>query len=209
MDNQLLTLLQNTLKYEGIVYNQSSYSTNMESTGTLFTLEYKHTSIPEDSLLFFVPAFSSSGPSQLKIRVPYKVAGEVDYRYTDKIYDIVVETNNGLTRTVAANDIIAYRMCIFRFKKGSNKIILCNSPLYDEALFSSLRVTNCEFLNVPTIVNNDNANDIITLTTSKQLLALEERVAALEQKIIFGTEDPDVMLSGKPAGTVYIQIEED
>ena len=48
-----------------------------------------------------------------------------------------------------------------------------------------------------------------TFITTKDLLALTSRIEALENKIIFGTEDPEDILSDKPTGSVYIRYEED
>ena len=202
--NELLSLLEKTLKYVGIVYNQSLYTTNQNASGTEYVLEYKHTDLPEDGLLFFVPAISSTGPSTLKIKIPTSKD-----QYASRDFEILVETNNGLTRKVKRNDIIARRMCIFRFRKGTDQIVLCNSPLYDDALFSSLRVTDCTFVNKPTLVNQENTEKIITLATSEDVASLEERIKALEDKIIYGIEDPETVLADKPSGTIYIQVEKE
>lgn len=211
-ETQLLNLLEKTLGYEGVVYNQSLYTTDMNAFDNNFIFEYKHTKIPDDSLLFFVPCISSneSGNCKLTIRVPYKQnESDTTYSYKNEVKNIIVETNNGVTRPAKKNDIIAYRMCIFRFRKGSNNIVLCNSPLYDDALFSSLKVTDCEFTNVPTVKNNENVQEKITLVTSKELQSALARIQALEEKFVFGTADPEEVSASFPSGTIYIQIEDE
>lgn len=210
---ELLNLLSKTLRYTPVVYNQSIYSTNQNNFDNVFTLEYKHTELPDDGLLFFVPSISSnnSGTCVLKIKVPYLPTGASKYSYSDAntTYTIVKETNDGKTSNAGEGDIIANRMCIFRFKKNSKNIVLINSPLYNSIKVNSLKATNAEFTNVPTVYNPDNAAIEIRLVTSVELEALKKRVSELENKIIFGTEDPEVILSDKPTGTVYIQVEED
>ena len=209
-DAELFQLLEKSLRYAGIVYSQSLYSTHSNAFDNNFILEYKHQDIPTDSLLFFVPSVSSNGTGcKLTIRIPYTVQGETSIRYRDDVYDIIVEKNDGTTRAAKENDIIAFRLCIFRFRKGTKKIILCNSPLYDDASYTSLTVTDCKFLNVPEVHNPESVQEKITLVTSKQFSELQERVAKLEQKFIMGVEDAEEVLADKPAGTVYIKYEDD
>mgnify|MGYP006896786439 CR=1 FL=1 len=90
---------------------------------------------------------SCNGPSKLNIRTPSANGSQ----YIPHNFDILVETNDGRVRPAELGDIIAYRMCFFRFKKGTDKIILCNSPLYNEAAFTSLIANNAVFNNVPTV----------------------------------------------------------
>ena len=199
MEQELLfKLLERSLNYTPIVYKQSSFNVDREAFDNQYTMEYKFPEIPDDCLLFFTPIMSCTGASKLNVRTP-SVDGTT---YVDHNFDILVETNDGKARATTLGDIIAYRMCFFRFKKGTNKIILCNSPLYNEAAFSSLTVTNAEFQKVPT-VNGEK------IAMEKALIALEERVFALEKKIKFGTGDPEEALANEPSGTLFIQVEED
>lgn len=196
------------------MYKQSIYTTNQENFNNEFRLECKYTEIPNDVLLFFVPSVSSNNNvnslCKLIISVPKKLSeSDSDYTYIDESYDIVVEQNDGTTRPASKGDIIAFRMCIFRFRKTSNQVILCNSPLYNSVVLSNAKITNCEFVNLPTIKDPDNAALTYTLVSSKELAALTNRIESLENKIIFGTEDPEDILSDKPTGTIYIRHEED
>jgi hypothetical protein len=207
---ELFNKLAEALKYTSIVYYQSSYSTNQNNFDNVFVMEYGHTDLPDDGLLFFVPSVSSndSGACVLKIKIPYLPAGQSKFTYTEKILPIIKETNDGKTFVVGQGDIIANRMCIFRFKKNSKNIILINSPLYNSIKINSLKATDAEFINVPTVYNPENAAIQIKLVTSVELEELKKRVTDLENKIIFGTEDPEAILSDKPTGTIYIQVEE-
>ena len=199
MEQELLfKLLERTLNYTPIVYKQSSFNVDREAFDNQYTMEYKFPEIPDDCLLFFIPIMSCTGASKINIRTP-SADGTT---YVNNNFDILVETNDGKVRAAVLGDIIAYRMCFFRFKKGANKIILCNSPLYNEAAFSSLTVTNAEFQRVPT-VNGEK------IAMEKALIALEERLFALEKKIKFGVGDPEEALANEPAGTLFIQVEED
>ena len=193
------------MKYTPIVYNQISATSAQRASGTNFILEYKHTSLPEDGLLFFVPIYSCKNNATLTIRVP-KLNGST-LVYEDTTFDIEVETNKGVTRRTQQNDIVAHRMCIFRFRKNNNNVILINSPLYNEANYTSLTATNATFQNKPLVY--DSANDTYyTLVNSKEFEDLKQRVSKVENKIIYGNIDPEEALSDREAGTIYIKVEE-
>lgn len=208
--SEIITLLEKSLQYTPIVYKQSIFSTNQEEFLNEYTLEFKQTDIPDDSLLFFVPSVSSndSGNCKLIIKVPH-ANSDGSFTYGSLTYDIIVEQYDEQPRKAGKGDIIANRMCIFRFRKITGQVILCNSPLYNDAIFSNLRVTNLTLLNKPVYVDPQNPTITYTLVSTKELIALEERVAALEKKFIFGVEDAEEALADSPAGTVYIKIEED
>ena len=210
-NEQLFELLAKSLAYTAIVYKQSTYTTNQNNFDNVFVLEFKHEEIPDDSLLFFVPSVSSnnSGDCKLKIKVPYIPTGSNSYSYKEKTYTIVKETNNGVAAPAGEGDIIANRMCIFRFRSKSTNIVLVNSPLTNSATLNDLKVTNCQFINKPTVANPDNPSLPFILVTSDELNALTKRIEDLENKIIFGTEDPEDALSDKPTGTIYVQVDKD
>ena len=99
-------------------------------------------------------------------------------------------------------------MCIFRFRLSSNEAILCNSPLYDSAIYSSIQATNATFLNRP-VVYDPETMMTYTLISTQEFSDLVGRVEKLEKRIQFGTKEPEEALADLPAGTVYIQYEED
>lgn len=211
-EQEILTLFTKTLGYAPVVYKQSIYNINQEEGGRNFVLEYKYTDLPDDSLLFFVPAFSSLDPvnetnCKLKIRIPKKVG--TSYEYQERALDIIVEQNDAVPRPAKRGDIIANRMCIFRFRLSSNEAILCNSPLYDNAIYSSFQATNAQFLNRPVIVDSEDPLKTYTLVSTKEFNELVDEVNKLKQRIQYGTKSPEEALAGLPAGTVYIQYEED
>jgi hypothetical protein len=128
--------------------------------------------------------------------------------YPERTFDIIVEQNDDKPRKAKKGDIIANRMCIFRFRNSSNQVILCNSPLYNDAIFSNLKVTNANFINLPTYRDPKSPFLEYTLVTSKELDELKERITKLENRIKFGTEEPEDALQDCPTGTIYIRYEE-
>lgn len=175
-------------------------------------MEYKHADVPDDSLLFFVPTVSCNdigGDAKLKIRIPYLVNSNSDrVRYTDVVYDILVEEDDATMRKAIKGDIVAYKMCIFRFQKSANRAILCNSPQRNDVSYSSLKATNALFINPPKMIDPEN-NLQYELVSKKEFNALVEKVNKMDEKIFAGTLDPEVALEGKPAGTIYIQYKKD
>ena len=206
---ELLALFLKALPYTPIVYKQSLFSTNQSEYGTSFELEYKHTDIPDDSLLFFVPSVSSAdGDCKLVVKIPI-VQSDGTTVYSSSEFDIIVEQNDDLPRPAGKGDIIASRMCIFRFRKSRGQVILCNSPLYNDAIFSNIKVTNAKFLNLPEYVDPQNPQITYTLVSTKEFNALQEEVIKLKNRIRYGTQDPEEALVDAPYGTVYIQHESD
>lgn len=195
--------MEKTLKYTPIVYNQISLSSEEREAGTSFYLEYKHTSLPEDGLLFFLPKYSCKADAMLTIKLPTQVLN--GRQYTPKTYTIEVEANDGTTRHTQPGDIIAHRLCIFRFRPNTDKIILVNSPLFVNAKYTNLTATNATFLNKPVLLINDT---LYTLVASNELEALENRVKKLEDKIIYGNIEAEEALADREDGTIYIKVEE-
>lgn len=207
--SEIIAKLSEALNYIPIVYKQSSFYTDRDEYGKEFVLEFKQLSIPDDSLLLFVPSVSSTGDNcKLIVRVP-KANSQGSYEYTNVEFNIIVETNDNLPRPAGRGDIIANRMCIFRFRRTTNEAILCNSPLYNDAVFNNITVTNAKFINKPEYVNPNNPSLNYVLIASDEYNALLDRVSKLEAKIKFGTLSPEEALADAPSGTIYIQHEED
>ena len=211
-DEKTIELFAKALGYVPIVYKQSIYNIDQEEGGRNFTLEYKYTDIADDSLLFFIPAYSSLEPTdqakcKLIIKIPVVVGGV--YEYQTRSLDIIVEQNDNVPRPATRGDIIANRMCIFRFRLSSNEAILCNSPLYDNAIYSSFQATNAKFLNRPVVVDPEDPFKTYTLVSTQEFNELVEEVNKLKQRIQYGTKSPEEALAGLPSGTIYIQYEED
>lgn len=211
-EQELLNLFTKALGYTPIVYKQSTYNTDQNEGGRNFVLEFKHTDIPDDSLLFFIPAFSSLDPTvenvcKLIIRMP-RVKGR-QYEYVDLPLSIIVEQNDNVPRPAKKGDIIANRMCIFRFRLSSKEAVLCNSPLYDNAIYSSFQATDARFLNRPVIVDNEDPTKTYTLVSTKEFNELVDEVTKLKNRIQYGSKSPEEALADCPAGTIYIQYEED
>ena len=208
---RLLELLAKSLNYAGIVYRQSTYLDDQEELGCKFTLEFKHTDIPEDSLLFFVPSVNSddSGQCKLAIRVPRVNQETGAITYGERVYDIVVESTDGRYHPAKKNELVANRMCVFRFDFRANRAILVNSPLYNEAAFDSLTATSAIFSNPPKIMDGSTIGNYVDVATKKDIASLASRIEALENRILFGVDEPEEALADKPTGTIYIQVQED
>ena len=207
--NELIAKLEKTLLYTPKVYKQSSL-VSQENFDNKFVLEYSYSEIQSDALLFFVPSVSSKELSNkeciLNIRTPY-VSNEGTTRYLDNEYKIYVEQVNASTLQKATKgDILANRLCIFRFNPVSKIAILINSPLYNDVKFSSIEATDAVFQNDPCVINEKGVK--MRLINEEEFSSLIQRVDNLEQKILFGSEDPNQILKDKPVGTIYIQYEE-
>ncbi len=206
--SDLENLLEEMLPYLPKIYTQSSYTPTMDDSARDFNLIYKFSKLPSDCLIFFVPTQASIvGTNTLVIKVPTNINnGEVSF--VSHRFTIVTETNDGNTRAATEGDIIPYRMCIFRFAKGNtNVVILTNSSSYNSLQVSNLKASSATFLNVPVV-----GSSIITeekVVTAKELSQCVKRIENLEEKIIYGSSEPEEVLASKPNGTIYIQIEEE
>lgn len=210
--NKLIDLLSKSLNYTPVIYNQSSYKQENNDSKLYFIVEHQFTEIQKDSIFLFVPSkHAINGDNYLNIRTPY-IANDKDtkYSYKDNILPLYVETNEGFTKKAEAGDIIPFRLCIIRFRTNGDQLIaiVCNSPLYNEAIYNKLTVRECSFKEHPKLIDPE-TNEEYRLVSIKELEALEERIEALEKRIIFGTEDPETALSSSDTGTIYIQYEED
>lgn len=201
------------LNYLPMVYNQQQLST--VNTGEI-VIKYPYQSIPENALLFVLPLYSSL-ESGNKLTIKYAKVSEdgttVSYT-TTKSYNIMVEDTNGTKRKASTGDIVANRLCMFRFITGnSSDIILCNNPIYNNLSCSTLCITNdATFYKIPTVSYIKNNTTFKTeLALNQNLLELEERVTALENKFKFGTDTPEKYFEANPStpkGTIYMQVEE-
>lgn len=207
MDN-LEKLLTDMLPYIPRIYTQASYKPSTDETVRTFELVYKFTVLPSDCLIFFVPTQNSvDGTNTLTFKIPSALEGD-NITYQNVTFNIVIETNDGNTRRAGKGDIVAYRLCTFRFAKGNtNNIILTNSPAYNALQISQLTATNAKFLNVPQV--GTNSLDSVALATQADLTPLVERINSLEGKILWGVDDPEQVLASKENGTIYVQVEEE
>ena len=212
---QLLKLVSHNLKYGAYVYTQlATLASNWDGN---YKIEYLYDKIPDNSLLFVVPRYSSveytTGKSKNTLTIRYisdiKQKGDKQVAvYKDTTYNILIENPEGTLSYATKGDILANRLCMFRFIKGDNDtVILINSPLYNNISVSTLNVTNeATFYTMPTVI--DSVTDSrIPLVTRTQLLELTNRVSKLEKKFQFGTEDANSVLSNADVGTIYIQVE--
>lgn len=212
---EIYKLISNNMKYGAYVYNQlSTLSSQWDNN---YKVEYLYDTIPNNSLLFMVPIYSSlnskSYTCKLTIRYLKKTVANNDGTlkgvYQEKTYDVYVENPEGTLTKASRGDIVAHRLCIFRFINGDDDtVILINSPLYNSVSLSTLTVTNkAKFYQRP-IVIDDVTGAEIPLASNTDLTALENRVAKLESKFTYGTVSAEEALVDADEGTIYIQIEE-
>lgn len=218
---EILRLISNNLKYSAYVYTQLNTIGNWNGD---YKIEYLYEKIPDNSLVFMVPRYSSLPTRQTdglenivtanKLTVRFLVGVETvngvkHGKYLAKSYTIYVENSEGVLTLASKNDIVANRMAIFRFIKGDeDSVILINSPIYNSVQLSTLSVTNEALFYTRPVTVDRTTGAKIPLATNTDLLALENRVKTLENRIQYGTEDAEEALANAPLGTIYIKVEE-
>ena len=208
---QVLRLVSHNLKYGAYVYNQ--LTTLYDSWDGNYKIEYLYDKIPDNSLLFMVPVYSSKETNN-KLTLRYLTGTRTNSDgtqvgvYAETTLDIFIENPEGFLTRATSGDILPNRLCIFRFIKGDNKmVILINSPLYNSISVSTLNVVNeTTFHTIPTVVDKVTESKI-PLVTKVQLAELENRISILEDRIRFGTTDANEALADAEEGTIYIQVE--
>lgn len=213
--NVLETLLQ-AINYLPHVYQQVDGGSNNS-----ITIKYPFTEVPSDSLLFVLPTRNMTAATGLGVKntltiyLPQVEIIEGEKKVTHSsasqvTYEIVTETNEGSIKPVQANQILANRVAIFRFiKRGTVKAVLMNSPLHGSIDLNELLVTNqARFRQLPIYSPDpeDSTKDE-TFVPRSDYNKLLQRVEALESKFLFGEDDPEVALEGKPDGTIYIKVD--
>lgn len=220
---EILQLVSHNLKYSAYVYNQ--LSTLADNWDGNYKIEYLHERIPDNSLIFMVPKYSSlptvysedsvSPIDSNKLTIRYLISTRIDEDgikrgvYSFKTYKIYVENPEGTLTLATRGDIIAHRLAIFRFIQGDDdSVILINSPLYNSVSLSTLTVTNrAAFYTRPVLIDKATGAEI-PMATNTDLLALTKRVETLENKFQYGTIDAEEALADAEVGTIYIQVEE-
>jgi hypothetical protein len=210
-NQQLQLAALQALKYGTYVYPQiaNDYAVNNGE----FIINYPHDTLPYDSLLFMVPCkFSIATENVLTrnyliLRKAAVVNGIRTYVEFKRML-IVVERNDGTTVPATKGDILANRLCIFRFISNDiDTAILINSPYYNSMSLTNLTVLGSTvFREIPCYQDTDLSTPV-PLATATEVQVLREKIEALESKIQYGEEDPDVALEGLPEGTIYIQVE--
>lgn len=217
--------LKKMLNYLPMIYTQKqtkeTFSTdgngNYVNTGK-YIIKYPYESIPNNALLFMLPLQSAiKGKNTLEIQFAKvdQSGSYVDYS-TTKTYTIMVEDIDGKKREATRGDIIANRLCMFRFlAKDSSDIILCNNPVYNNLNCSTLSIVNeAKFYSIPKYVHytQDGATEIeFNLALESDVNELKRKVAALENKFKVGTETAKEYFENNPdaaVGTIYLQTED-
>ena len=207
--------LKKMLNYLPMIYNQQKV--NPINTGEI-VIKYPYETIPDNALLFVLPLYSSieEGNNKLTIKFAKVISDGSRVTYsTVKSYEIIVEDTNGTKRKAGPGDIVANRLCMFRFITGnSSQIILCNNPIYNSLNCSTLCITNsAKFYTTPTVVyyTNQGIEKETPLALNQDLQSLAARVTALENKFKVGTDTAEKYFNDNPnapQGTIYLQVEE-
>lgn len=205
--------LKKMLNYLPMIYNQQQTSVN---TGEI-VIKYPYDKIPDNALLFVLPMYNSlSSGNKLTIKLAtVSQNGTVVSYTTTKQYNIMVEDTDGKKRAAGLGDIVANRLCMFRFiTNNSSDIILCNNPIYNNLKCSTLCITNsAKFYETPKVIyyTNQCVEKEVELALSSDLQDLAARVTALENKFVTGTDSAEEYFENNPnapQGTIYMQVEE-
>lgn len=205
--------LKKMLNYLPMIYNQQQTSVN---TGEI-VIKYPYDKIPDNALLFVLPMYNSlSSGNKLTIKLAtVSQNGTVVSYTTTKQYNIMVEDTDGKKRAAGLGDIVANRLCMFRFiTNNSSDIILCNNPIYNNLKCSTLCITNsAKFYETPKVIyyTNQGVEKEVELALSSDLQDLAARVTALENKFVTGTDSAEEYFENNPnapQGTIYMQVEE-
>jgi hypothetical protein len=207
--------LQQMLNYLPMIYNQQASA----NTGEII-IKYPYSSIPNNALLFVLPLYNSAEdneniPNKLTIKFAQVSQDGTTVGYSKgKQYNILVEDTNGTKRRASKGDIVANRLCMFRFiSNNATDIILCNNPVYNNLKCSTLCITNStKFYEIPKFVTSiDGVEKEINLALESKVQELITRVDALEKKFRVGTKSAEEFFEenpNEPKGTIYLQVEE-
>ncbi len=207
--------LQQMLNYLPMIYNQQASA----NTGEII-IKYPYSSIPNNALLFVLPLYNSTEdneniPNKLTIKFAQVSQDGTTVGYSKgKQYNILVEDTNGTKRRASKGDIVANRLCMFRFiSNNANDVILCNNPIYNNLKCSTLCITNStKFYEIPKFVTSiDGVEEEIDLALKSEIQELRAKVDALEKKFRVGTKSAEEFFEenpNEPKGTIYLQVEE-
>ena len=211
------------LNYLPMIYNQRPIDDIMWKGE--YIIRYPYKSIPENALLFMLPTNNSIDNSRTpninKLTIQYATVSQdgktISYQ-TSSTYNILIEEQDGSKRYATEGDIIANKLCVFRFiTNNTTDIILCNNPRYDNLQCSSLHVTNnTVFKRLPEYIHQEEINGVSTtvrshLADQSEVDRLNADLELLKNKFQIGTESPEKFFEENkylPNNTIYFQMEE-
>lgn len=194
------------------IYNQRT----TQNWNGEYIIHYPFSEVPNNTILLMLPLYNALAEGSNKLTIKYAtVSGPDSVEYTtSKTYNILVEGHNGRKRPATKGDIIANRLCIFRFiTNNPNDVVLCNNPIYGDLVCSTLNITNeARFYERPKHVytTQDGSERETTLATTQELEDLKTRLANLENRLHVGTESPETFFETNqdlPKNTIYFQTE--
>lgn len=220
--NALHEGLKKMLNYLPMIYNQRSPSSTWDGN---IVIRYPYKEIPDNAILFVLPLYSSldnkDTPNINRLTIQYATVSQdgtaISYQ-TSKTYNIVIESQDGSKRPATVGDIIANKLCMFRFITNNKKdIVLCNNPIYNNLQCTSLYITNESiFRELPIYEYLTTINGVVekrqtTLATAQDIANLNERLTKLEERLQIGTQSPEEFFDSNPNlpdDTIYFQTEE-
>ena len=202
--------LKKMLNYLPMIYNQQ----NTEKNGEII-IKYPYEKIPDNALLFVLPLYNSFEDDNYLVIKYAKVDsnGEVYYESGEPLH-ILIESTDGTKKPARSGDIVANRLCMFRFmSRNSKEVILINNPIYNHLKCTTLHIVqDATFCEIPKVLMKAGTNSEYEtpLALNKDLQSLEERVTALENKFKVGTEPAEEYFdkNNSAKGTIYLQVEE-
>lgn len=222
--DEMTKALSTVLKYLPQIYAQREISDNVGE----IIINYPHKELPSGIILYVLPYRNSieeniNTPSQSNVlTIKYhttKLNPDTNkYELTSietKKYSIFVEGTNGTKRPASSGDILADRLCMFRFSsKNSPEVILCNSPMYGNIFCNTLEIGNDLRLYKKPVIGvkgKDGFEVTDTLVTQSELKELQDKVNAIDNRIKVGVQTPEQYFSANPnavEGTIYLQMED-
>ena len=210
------------LNYLPMIYNQRTPASTWNGN---FTIRYPYKEIPDNALIFVLPLYNSLDNSLTsdinKLTIQYATVSQdgrqISYQ-NSKTYNIVIEGQDGSKRPATVGDIIANKLCVFRFITNNKQdVVLCNNPIYNNLQCSTLYITNeATFRQLPIYRYLKTINNVVTevdttLATAEDIASLSARLTALEQRLQIGTDSPEKFFeenNSLPENTIYFQTEE-
>lgn len=219
--DEMAKALSTVLKYLPQIYTQREISDNVGE----IIINYPHKELPSGIILYVLPYRNSieeniNTPSQSNVlTIKYhttKLNPDTNkYELTSietKKYSIFVEGTNGTKRPASSGDILADRLCMFRFSsKNSQEVILCNSPMYGNVFCNTLEIGNKLTLKELPVLVDTEGEEVDRLVSYKELKELKEKINSLDSRLVVGTKTPEQYFSSTPnaaEGTIYLQMED-
>jgi len=204
-----LELLQNvseSLKYVPILYKEVILSANTDTSHHY--IKHKIGTLDFNSLLFFIPlSFDESNDTQyIKLLQPGEgfSISSTNIKTYKVMYEKTTAAGNTTYEDAKGQHLRTLRLYILRMI-SDNEVVIVNYQDTDVVNFTNAEFVTARFTSMPTITL---AGEDYTFVKSNDFIALTNRVAALERKIVVNTQAPEEALAQEDEGTIYVKVEE-